>query len=256
MEIFIALLILIIYNLYQISSYKIERISLTSKKLKKSLRLVQITDFHSSRFINLNRLARDISKVDPDIIVLTGDIIDGRKRSLKEALNLVSKLSDLAIDSYFVMGNHEYRNPKLDLFIDSLRAQGIKILDNELVKIGEGAINLAGINFGLDREDYDELISFMDEDSYNILLSHSPKYPIEYGLNREDLVLSGHTHGGQVRLPFLGAVLSPSEGFFPEYDKGLYEIGKTVLYIDSGLGSSLLPLRILNRVQISIIDID
>ncbi len=84
------------------------------------------------------------------------------------------------------------------------------------------------------------------------MLSHSPNRPMAYTTGLEDLILSGHTHGGQVRLPIIGSIVVPGQGFFPKYDKGIYELENTTLYIDSGLGNSLLPpLRLFNRIQIS-----
>ena len=95
----------------------------------------------------------------------------------------------------------------------------------------------------------------ISEKEYNLLLSHSPNKPINYLNKNIDLILSGHTHGGQVRIPIIGGVLAPGQGLFPKYDKGLYKIGNTSLYIDSGLGNSLLPIRMFNRVQISNIEV-
>lgn len=250
------ILIILTYNYYEVSKYKMNNVKFCSNKIYKKLKISQISDFHSSRFINLDKLVTDIYKYDPNLIVLTGDIIDGKKKEIDRALALVDKLRTLDLDIYFITGNHEYRNENFELFMEELSKRGIIILDNRLVELEEYNVSLAGINFGLSKEEYDETVSGMNVDSYNILLSHSPKYPVNYSENKEDLIICGHTHGGQVRVPFIGAVVSPSEGFFPKYDKGIYDLGKTKLYIDSGLGTSALALRMFNRAQISNIDIE
>ncbi|MCG4585626.1 phosphoesterase, partial [Anaerosalibacter bizertensis] len=130
---------------------------------------------------------------------------------------------------------------------------GVIVLDDENIKcqIANNKINIIGLNFFIDEKDYNKAIEGIDEKDYNIILSHSPNRPLRYLNGKEDLILSGHTHGGQVRLPIIGAVIAPGQGYFPKYDKGLFELENSILYIDSGLGNSVFPIRFLNRVQIS-----
>ncbi len=104
-------------------------------------------------------------------------------------------------------------------------------------------------------EDYEGIIKDINQNNFIILLSHSPNRIIHYSKGVEDLILTGHTHGGQIRLPLLGSIIAPGQGLFPKYDKGLFQLKGTPLYIDSGLGNSTIPVRLFNRVQISNITI-
>lgn len=252
---FVLIFLLVAYNHWEISKYKLARLDLKSDKITGDLKIVQISDFHSSNYIDQENLLLDIYEEEPDLIVLTGDLIDGRKEDIGPSLDLIDRLRTLDLDIYFVTGNHEYRNINFDRFMEGLRVRGVKVLDNRVEFIEAYNISLGGVNFGLSQDHYNEVTSFMTEETYNILLSHGPSYPLEYTRGLEDLVLCGHTHGGQVRLPLIGAILSPSEGIFPKYDKGVYDLGQGQIYIDSGLGTTALALRLFNRAQISIIRI-
>lgn len=250
------IVIFLLYNYYEISNHKIEVIKFKSEKINKNLKIVQISDFHSSRFIDQDKILKDIKKYGADLIFLTGDMLDGDNDNIGITIDFINRLKGLGKDIYFVIGNHEYRNINVEEFLKYIRKSGIKVLENQIESLEEYNIDIAGINFGLVKEEYKKLLDNLGDSKYNIVLSHSPKYPIEYHENKEDLIISGHTHGGQVRIPFIGAVVSPSEGFFPKYDKGIFKIGKSYLYIDSGLGTSALPIRVFCQSQISFIEID
>lgn len=254
--IFALIVILFIYNYYEITEYKIEKVNLKSKKINENIKIVQISDFHSSKYINQDKLIKDIENYNPDIIFLTGDMIDGKKADIGITIDFFNKIKKLNKDIYFVIGNHEFRNINVAEFLNYIKELGVIILDNRSIFLKEYNINLAGITFGLNREEYNKAIDNFDEKNYNILLSHSPKYPINYHGNIEDLILSGHTHGGQVRIPFIGAIVSSGEGFLPKYDRGIFNLKKSYLYIDSGIGTTALPLRLFCKSQISFIEID
>ena len=260
MTLIYILLVGLIYIYWQIKCFKLEEIKLKSPKLDSSIKICQITDYHSSRQIDLDRLVEKVGEFDPDFIVLTGDIIDRRSDlyRIKKSLELIEALSSLKKDLYFVTGNHEIYNPNLKYFLNSLSKLGVNILDNKstTINIGNNKIKMAGIRFDIIEEDYRKFLGDFSESTLNILLSHSPRPYLGFKLGKEDIILSGHTHGGQVRLPLVGAVISPSEGLFPNYSKGLYNINGSSLYIDSGLGTSIYPIRILNRAQISNITIE
>lgn len=256
MKIIIFILLLIILAIYffvEIKCFKINRVVLTSKKTAEDINIVQITDFHDNKYINNEKLIEEVGKINPDFIFLTGDIIDAKTNDIKPTVSLVGKLVDITNNIYFVWGNHECRNEKGEEFVRSLEDIGVNVLDNEniSVEINNDKVNICGVSFYLNRDDYENALQGIDEKNYTILLSHSPNRPLYYSCGMEDLILAGHTHGGQVRLPIIGAVISPGEGFFPKYDKGLFELENKFLYIDSGLGNSVFPIRFLNRVQIS-----
>ena len=253
--IWIALLVIIlfIYNYIQISKPYINKVSIKSNKLNETLKITQITDFHSNKYINLDKLFKKVENYSPDIIVITGDLIDHKTTDLKLALELVKRTKEITEHIYFVPGNHEDRNPMYPILSKEMETLGITILNNKskTIEIKEQKINIAGLKFQLSKEDYNNVLRNTNHNIFTLILSHSISKPIEYLSGKEDLVLSGHTHGGQVRLPILGAILAPGQGLFPKYDKGIIEIENTTLYIDSGLGNRMIPIRIFNPVGIT-----
>ncbi len=172
-------------------------------------------------------------------------------------MSLVEGIQEVTDNTFFVIGNHELRNKKGHDFISGLEDLGVTVLANKVktVKINEEYINIVGLSFFATREDYEATLKGIDKSKFTLLLSHSPNRPISYLIGFEDLILSGHTHGGQVRLPIIGPIIAPGQGLFPKYDKGSFELGNTILYIDSGLGNSVFPIRLFNRIQISNITI-
>lgn len=250
----ILIVILIAYNQVQISKFKINKIAIQSEKLNSEIRISQITDFHSNKHIKIVKIGEAIRKFNPHLIVLTGDIIDTKTEDLSLAFGLVDIITSIDKPIFFVEGNHEGQNPKKNEFLLGLEKRGVVILDNKIsmVDIEEEKIRLIGLGFFAQKSDFQKVLDKATKDIYDILLSHSPNRPINYLDDRIDLVLSGHTHGGQVRLPLVGGLVAPGQGFLPKYDKGLMQVEKgPLLYIDSGLGNSLLPIRFLNSVQIS-----
>ncbi|GFN36977.1 phosphoesterase [Tepidimicrobium xylanilyticum] len=247
-----------IYNYIQISKFFINKLSFQTNKLSKSLRITQISDYHSNNLINKKRLLDEISQFNPHIIALTGDIIDSRAEEIYPTLDLIKELTKINSNIYFVIGNHELRNINGNTFIENLKEVGVTVLDNEntIIQIEDEKVNICGLSFFATKEDYENILAKINKDYFTLLLSHSPNRIIRYTKGIEDLILTGHTHGGQVRLPIIGAIVSSGQGLFPKYDKGVFNIKNTILYIDSGLGNSLFPIRFFNRVQICNITIE
>ena len=255
--ILLIILLFLIYNHIQISRVYINKPIFESSKLSNEIRITQISDYHNNYRVDQNKLLDEIKKFNPHIIALTGDIIDSETKDISNTMELIEKLTEINKNIFFVRGNHEIASLYEGDFIYRLKELGITILDNanKTINIEGEDINICGLSFYIDKEDYTEAMKGIDKNKFTILLSHSPNKPIEFSEGIEDLILSGHTHGGQVRLPIIGALISPGQEFFPKYSKGIYKIGNTTLYIDSGLGNSLLPLRFFNRIQISNIKI-
>jgi hypothetical protein len=249
----LLILIFLIYNHIQVSKVYINKTILDNSKLNSELRLTQISDYHNNTKINEKKLLKEIEYFNPNMILLTGDIIDSKTKDLNSTLDLIEKIKAINPKIYFVRGNHEIGNKYEDEFIYRLKEIGINVLDNEnqLIILDGEKINVCGVSFYINRKDYEKSLEGIDEKNFTLMLSHSPNRPMMYSKGLEDLILSGHTHGGQVRLPIIGAMIVPGQGFFPKYTKGIYKLENTILYIDSGLGNSLLPLRLFNRVQIS-----
>lgn len=256
--------ILYIYIYNQISIFRVKDIKISSNKLSKSIKITQISDFHSNHLIDLEKMRNEIEQFDPDFIVLTGDMIDYSGRELNTVFELFSTIAKSDKDIYFIHGNHETNHRLYKELRAEIERLGIIILENNsmTILVNDEKINLTGLKFysqlrsNEEINQYQKSIKDLNLDYYNILLLHSPNN-IENLLNeKQDLVLSGHTHGGQLRLPIIGPIIAPGQGLFPKYDKGIFKVNNTTLYIDSGLGNSGVPLRLLNPVQFSNITIE
>ncbi len=249
----VLLIVFIIYNYIQISRFNINKPIFYSHKLHEVLRITQITDYHSNSLIDKDKLMKKIQEFNPDMIVLTGDILDKYTSDIDSALDLVRRLCSINSNVFFVIGNHELQNTQGQKFISEMIQMEVKFLDNEntLLEVNHNKINIIGLSFFADAKDYEKVKESVDWNNYTLVLSHSPNKLVSLVSGEEDLVLSGHIHGGQVRLPLIGAIIGPGQGLFPKYDKGVFKLGNTFLYIDSGLGNSFLPIRLFNRVQMS-----
>lgn len=247
---------LLIYNNDQTSNFKTNRLHIPSTKVDGDIRIAQVTDFHSNHRIDLDRLRNEIRDFRPHLIALTGDLVDHKTEDLATALKLVDTLQSFGVPIYFVEGNHDIVNRHRKELLRELADREIVVLNNSHreILIDNQPIDIYGAEFYIEEYNYQSMLRNLKSDRLNILLSHSPVKPSWYADGKVDLILSGHTHGGQVRLPFVGGVVSPGQGIFPELDKGLVELPEgTMLYIDSGLGNSVLPIRFMNQVQITMI---
>ena len=225
-------------------------------------RIVHISDLHNALFGEGNKkLVEKIRLNEPDIIVITGDIVDSRHTDTAIALDFIKRVVEIA-PVYYVSGNHEFRIPRGIELIENIKSLGATVLENESMKLikGNSKITLCGIDdpyfyggYMTDKEFYvtaRTLEAIEKTDNFMLLLSHRPEFfdlYCEYGF---DLVLSGHAHGGQFRLPFIGGLIAPGQGLFPEYDSGLYEKNGTSMIVSRGLGNSIIPLRLFNRPEI------
>ena len=226
-------------------------------------RIAQVSDLHNKDFgEGYGQLLTLLSQINPDIIVVTGDLIDSRQTDLDVALEFAWQAGKIA-RVYYVSGNHEARVPEYeDLKIGLVKA-GVVILENQKVEItreGE-SITLMGIEDPSFQEDYlfgdsesvvlQAIYDLQNEsDGYTILLSHRPELFDRYVETEMDLVFSGHAHGGQFRLPFVGGLVAPNQGFFPKYDAGLFSEGSTNMIVSRGVGNSIIPIRFNNRPEI------
>lgn len=229
---------------------KEEKITLASEKLQSPVKITQISDFHSNAIKNLNELLINIKKFDPDFIILTGDIIDyGTESKIERSVYFLNKLSSLNKMTYYITGNHEEAGPNLDVFLKEIDKLGIKYLKNEgeLLNVNGNKVYLYGTGmFDFSYENYKP-----SKESVNIILSHFSKNVRDNYRGDEDFIFSGHTHGGQVRMPIVGGLIAPGEGVLPDFDKGAFKYKNSTIYVDSGLGNTFLPLRFLDQIQYS-----
>ena len=229
-------------------------------------RIAQVSDLHNKDFgEGYGQLLTLLSQINPDIIVVTGDLIDSRQTDLDIAMEFAWQADKIA-RVYYVSGNHEARIPEYeDLKIGLVKA-GVVILENQKVQItreGE-SITLMGIDDPSFQEDYlfgdSESVARQaiedlknESDGYTVLLSHRPELFDLYADTGMDLVFTGHAHGGQFRLPFIGGLVAPNQGFFPEYDAGQFTEEDTTMIVSRGVGNSIIPIRFNNRPEIVLV---
>jgi len=202
-------------------------------------RIAQISDFHSAQFgENNEKLISVIRAAKPDIIVITGDFMGSRDRDTGVALSLASRIVEIA-PCYYVTGNHEARLSSLlyTELLDGLSEVGVTLLkDTEVMLTRDNdSISLVGHFWG----NTDSIGDLSEFDGYRILLSHQPEDMENYAAAGYDLVFTGHAHGGQFRLPFIGGLFAPEQGFFPKYDSGLYSVRETDMIVSRGIGDSV-----------------
>lgn len=228
-----------------------------SPKVKGALsgfRITQISDLHNKEFGRENcRLLALTEAQLPDLLVITGDLTDSYHPDLDKALDTASRLARIA-PCYYVTGNHEHRlsRERQETFFRGLEAAGVVLLRNEAVKLGLGeGFRLLGVDCNQARTGVlKELMADRPAGELNILLAHKPHYAKSYREAGVDLVLAGHAHGGQWRLPGVGGLYAPGQGPLPKYTAGMYRLGDTVLCVSRGLGNSSFPLRIENRPEL------
>ena len=245
---------------------KVRKTTLKFDKLPQAFdnfKIAQVTDIHCDKvghsdlsFIN------KIKNFNPDMIVITGDILDSYNNNMDIAYNILSQLAIVA-PCYFVSGNHELRLPEeYEQLINRMKKLNITHLHNSKLFITKNneSINLVGVedyNFFKNEDNLNHRANFIktlkelySSNHFNILLSHRPeKFPI-YADIKYELIFSGHAHGGQWRIPFVGGIFSPSQGFFPKYTNGNYVLEDSTMIVSQGLGNSSFPIRINNRIEL------
>ena len=224
----------------------------SNNKLQHEFTIVQLSDLHNTQFGKDNcRLLKKIEQESPDIILMTGDMLNGDEERTDIVTNLVKNASQIA-PVYYSMGNHEIEYMAKfgsDTLKQQLEEAGAIVLDGEYIdsEIAGQQVRIGGIyGYVLDHEWKDGseqrfMEEFQDTDCFKILLSHIPEglllwKSMEYW--DVDLVFSGHVHGGQIRLPFVGGLFDPEESFFPTYTKGMFQCGNGTMILSAGLGSS------------------
>lgn len=215
-------------------------------------KIVHLSDLHGKNFGKRNlKLIEKVSAEKPDVIVITGDIIHTyTQRNCQTAVEAVSQLKEIAPVLY-VAGNHEMRNKGYRQLKKQLAEGGADVLDNASATVN--GITFVGLNCASIKND--TVFKITPASSPKILLAHLPHYFEKYSCAGYDLVLCGHAHGGQWRIPFTGIGLyAPGQGKFPKYTSGVHKSGKTRMVISRGLGNSRCPLRLFNRPEIVVIN--
>jgi len=220
-------------------------------------RIVQISDLHDATFgENQQRLVNKIRRAKPNMIVITGDLIDSNRYNLQSSLTVIDQIVELA-EVYYVTGNHEVATNDVNRIKEELTARGVRVLSNESVTItrDDTSLSLTGIEdplMGLQAADMLTTANIPHE-NFTMLLAHRPEDFSAYVDEEIDLTFSGHAHGGQFRIPLLGGLVAPGQGYFPEYTAGVYEQGQSKLVVSRGLGNSIIPIRIFNLPEIIVV---
>ncbi len=214
-------------------------------------RIAQVSDLHNEEFGPGNaRLLEKLQAVAPDLIVLTGDLADSRHTDLDVAVSFARAAAAIA-PTYFVTGNHEARLADYASLQDGLRSAGVTVLENQAATLTRGTDRVT--LYGLQDPAFGPAPTLPETEEFLILLAHRPEYFERYAAQGADLVFSGHAHGGQARLPFLGGLVAPGQGFFPKYDAGIYEEYGAMMVVSRGLGNSIIPLRVNNPPELVIL---
>lgn len=231
------------------------------KNSKKEIKILQFSDTHISKYFGMDDLKKVVEKINaenPDIVVFTGDLIDNyntyhRKENIDEIWNILGTIN-ASIGKYAVYGNHDYGGGAKNIYKKIMENSGFELLINKSVKLNEYNLNIVGLDdsiFGDVKGDDVEIL--VDKDYYNIVLSHEPDvidYYLEFCI---DLMMSGHSHGGQVNLPFVRKYILPFLG--QKYVRGFYSFDnfrESKLYVNVGLGTTKLPLRFMAVPEITV----
>jgi len=261
------IIILLVFCYWQNEDLVVTKVDYGNQKIDQTFdgfKILQVSDLQNRDFGNQQqRLIDAVKKSQPDIIVITGDLLDSRAENIDAAMGFARAAVDIA-PTYFITGNHEAASDQYQLLKNQLTEIGVIIVDNQQVFIeqGDARISLVGVADPLfatveqlaQEGDYyqqtlDNLLS-QGDGSFNIVLAHRPEDFALYVNCGVDLVFCGHAHGGQIRIPLIGGVYAPGQGFWPKYTSGFYCEGNTTMVVSRGLGNSLFPIRIFNRPQL------
>jgi predicted MPP superfamily phosphohydrolase len=242
---------------YEPQALQVERIALPSELPGKKVRLLQISDLHLSSFNHyFAKVARQVAELQPDLIVLTGDYLE-EERNIRGVLNFLKELK-ATHGIYAVQGNWEYWSR---LEGENLRRHfagvGIKLLINERadLEVNGRALSIFGLDYPSATDHLHQLQKEVDPQRFNLLLSHVPAFAHEQLNQNINLILSGHTHGGQVRLPFLPPLYLPR--YSGRFVAGFYHVSqhRIPLYVSRGVGTSVMPLRFFCRPEIGLFEL-
>ena len=249
--------------------------------------IAQVSDLHNKKFgENQEKLMAALQEASPDIIVITGDLIDSRKTDVAVAMDFIRQATFMA-PVYYATGNHESRIPEEYAKLESQMIEaGVQVLrdhqafievhpsikskeskeskkSKESKESKEQRLQIIGLEdpdfyWYVDGQDAGSAISeklnrLMEEDSYTILLSHRPELMEAYTEAGVNLALTGHAHGGQFRIPLIGGIAAPDQGFFPKYSEGMFQQDATTMVVSRGLGNSIFPFRFNNSPELVVV---
>lgn len=258
--IYLLLAAIVAWGFYENTALEINSFPVSGPNLPENFngfQIAHVSDLHNTQFgENNEKLLKLLTDCQPDIIAITGDLIDSRNTNIDVAVHFAAEAAKIA-PCYYVTGNHEARVSEYPLLEQKLTDAGVTVLRNQAVSLERDGeiICIAGVEDPsfLGSAGFSAALSQLASEDFTILLSHRPEYFDAYCQNGFELVLSGHAHGGQFHVPFLGGLIAPGQGFFPEYDSGLYHEENTNLVVSRGLGNSIFPFRLNNPPELILI---
>lgn len=277
----IVIIMFLLYVRFENTNLEVTHYTIKSKKIPNNFSgtsFVVLADLHNNLFGKNNKvLIEKINQLNPSFIIIAGDMIVGKRTEDFQVAQ--SLLADLAskYTIYYGFGNHEqrmipegrYYNHRWEKYVEKLEQLGVHLLNNKAVKIikEDESIFINGLAIDLEyfqknrskemtRDYLEEKLGKLDDKCYNIVIAHNPLFFKEYVSFASDLIISGHMHGGIVRLPILGGIISPQYELFPQYDAGRFEEGEQTMLISRGLGTHTIKLRAFNRPELMLVTLE
>ncbi len=251
--------------------FVIREYTLKTDKVDKEYTITLLADLHNRSYGKDNaKLLEAVDKISPDVILTAGDMLTAKPgKSYRTALDFMKKIAE-KYPVYYGIGNHEYRmklyredyGDSFEQYTGALKEAGIHVLDNASQEADDFVVTGVSIDRKyykrfkktvMETEYLTDTLGDVVENKFHILLAHNPEYFDEYAKWGPDLVVSGHVHGGIMRLPVLGGVISPKLVLFPRYDGGLFVNDATTMILSRGLGMHTLPIRIFNPGELVVI---
>lgn len=272
MTILFLILIYILWQRWELSRFEVNRYQIRSPKIKIPVSVAVIADLHGFSYGKKNeRLLRETANINPKAVLIPGDMLVSKYPdtydTAYEALKELVKIAPV----YYSFGNHEsrLRDPerkhhfKFQQYLEKVRELGVTVLETESrsICLGGNEVVLSSLELELDyyekgtivpmEEAYmQEHLPLMKPELFQILLAHNPAYAPRYAAWGADVTFCGHNHGGLVRIPGIGSLISPQLTFFPKYDAGKFEIEGHHVIISRGLGTHTFHVRIFNRAEL------
>lgn len=271
----IAVILCLIISVWDCNRFVTVEYEIESDKVTRPCKFILLSDLHNKSYGDDNeRLIDKIDNISPDAILVAGDMLTAAKgQAFTVALSLMRQLSS-RYKVYYGMGNHEHKvklypeqyGTIYDDFVAELSKMGIEPLVNENTYLPEYNVAVCGSQidrcffkkfrkYPMDEQYLSQILGEPKENACQILIAHTPQYFEEYAAWGADMVVSGHVHGGIMRLPILGGVLSPNMTLFPKYDGGKFEQGKATMILSRGLGTHTIPARVFNPGELVVIDL-
>lgn len=271
----VAVILCVVVAVFDCNRFVTVEYEIVSEKIARPCKIVLLSDLHNKSYGKDNeRLVRAINDISPDVILTAGDMLTAVKgQPFDTALSLLRQLSS-RYPVFYGMGNHEYRldlypeqyGDMYDRYRKSLQSMGIEPLINQSTYLPSFNLSVCGVQidrsyygrfrkYPMDESYLPNILGESREDAFQILIAHNPLYFKEYAAWGADLVTAGHVHGGIMRLPVLGGVLSPNLSLFPKYDGGRFEQGRSTMILSRGLGTHTIPLRIFNPGELVVVKV-